>query len=441
VITASAKGAWEDASAREEALARDAADPLRAFAAEFLVPRDTRGRTLIYLCGHSLGLQPKAAAAYVGQELGDWARLGVQGHFHAERPWVDYHERLSVPLAELVGAIPSEVVAMNSLTVNLHLMLVSFFRPVAGRDCILIERAAFPSDRYAVASQLRFHGLDPAAHLIEVSPRSGEASLRTEDLLQRLDACADRLALVLLPGVQYLSGEALDLDPLITRARALNIPVGLDLAHAIGNLPLRLHDWNADFAVWCSYKYLNAGPGAIGGCFVHERHAQDRSRPRFAGWWGHDKTLRFAMGPDFEAIAGAEGWQLSNPPILSTAPLLASCDLFMRAGLPRLREKSIALTAYFERCLRAAVPARIAIVTPSDPAARGCQLSLRLLLPTARAKRCALRLEAAGIVGDWREPDILRLAPTPLYNSFIEAYCAAAALADALAAEAEGSHA
>ncbi len=441
MIAASRSPAWDDASAREEALACDAADPLRPFAAEFLIPRDHNGRTLIYLCGHSLGLQPKAAAACVSQELGDWAQLGVHGHFNAARPWVAYHERLSVPLAELVGAIPSEVVAMNSLTVNLHLMLVSFFRPVAGRDCILIERAAFPSDRYAVASQLRFHGLDPASHLIEVSPRSGEASLRTEDLLQRLDACADRLALVLLPGVQYLSGEALDLEPLIARARALNIPLGLDLAHAIGNTPLRLHDWNADFAVWCSYKYLNAGPGAIGGCFVHERHAQDRSRPRFAGWWGHEKAVRFAMGPDFEPIPGAEGWQLSNPPILSTAPLLASCDLFMRAGLPRLREKSIALTAYFERCLRAAAPERIAIVTPSDPAARGCQLSLRLLLPTARAKRCALRLEAAGIVGDWREPDILRLAPTPLYNSFMDAYCAAGALADALVAEAEGSDA
>ena len=413
-----------------EAEALDAADPLAGFADEFHRPFDAAGRPAVYLCGHSLGLQAKSVAAFVAEELADWRRLGVQGHHAAVRPWIAYHERLSAPLAELVGASPLEVVAMNSLTVNLHLMMVSFFRPAAGRDCILIEKSAFPSDRYAIVSQLRYHGLDPAKHLLEVEPRAGEHVLRCEDLVECIERQGTRLALVLLPGVQYLSGQTLPMAAVSESARRAGAKIGLDLAHAIGNVPLRLHDWGADFAVWCSYKYLNAGPGAIGGCFVHERHAHAVDLPRFAGWWGHDKSTRFLMGPDFDPLAGAEGWQLSNPPILATAPLLASLDVFRRAGFARLREKSLALTAFLRRSIGDLLPSgRIEFVTPAEPAACGSQLSMRLGLPTADAKRCFESLSAAGVIGDWREPDILRLAPTPLYNSFSDAHRAALALA------------
>lgn len=414
------------------ALALDQDDPLAAFADEFHQPVDAAGAKLIYLCGHSLGLQPKAAARHVEQELADWRRLGVQGHHDAGRPWIGYHELVAPALASLVGASEFEVVAMNSLTVNLHLMMVSFFRPHAERTKVLIEKSAFPSDRYAVVSQLQFHGLDPAQHLIEVELRPGESSLRTDDILDLIERERAHLALVLLPGVQYLTGQSLDLEPLIAAARGIGAAVGLDLAHAIGNTPLRLHDWNADFAVWCSYKYLNAGPGAIGGCFVHERHARNRSLPRFAGWWGQHKATRFDMGPDFNPIDGVEGWQLSNPPILSTAPLLASLDLFTRADRVRLRAKSILLTNFLERLLQTLLPDAVDIITPRAAEQRGCQLSLRLRRPPHEAKRCHERLTAAGVIGDWREPDILRLAPTPLYNSFSDALTAVDRLARAM---------
>jgi kynureninase len=328
----------------------DARDPLASFAAEFHHPVDAGGRKAVYLAGHSLGLQPKSAALYVAQDLAEWQRLGVLGHHEGMRPWIGYHEHAAPGLAALSGASASEVVAMNSLTINLHLMMVSFFRPEGARNCVLIEKSAFPSDRYAVLSQLEFHGLD-ARHLIEMAPRPGEHTLRTEDIIDTLEREGPRLALVLWPGVQYLSGQLFDLGLITAAARAAGAMVGLDLAHAIGNVPLRLHDWNADFAVWCSYKYLNAGPGAIGGCFVHQRHAQRPDLPRFAGWWGHDKARRFEMGPDFHAIAGAEGWQVSNPPVLSAAPLLASLELFGRAGLARLREKSLLLTGFMQRSI------------------------------------------------------------------------------------------
>ena len=282
----------------------DARDPLKALAAEFHHPHDRSGKRLTYLCGHSLGLQHESTKAYVEQELADWRRLAVLGHHAAERPWIPYHERAASGLASLTGAGPAEVVAMNSLTVNLHLMMVSFFRPLGERTRVLIEKSAFPSDRYAVASQLEFHGLNVRDHLIEVEPRPGEQTLRTEDIAERIEREGSRLALVLLPGVQYLSGQLLELAPLVAAARAAGAAVGLDLAHAIGNVPLALHDWNVDFAVWCSYKYLNAGPGAVGGCFVHERHANRRDLPRFAGWWGHDKAARFEMGPHFDPIPG-----------------------------------------------------------------------------------------------------------------------------------------
>ncbi|HMD73961.1 MAG TPA: kynureninase [Steroidobacteraceae bacterium] len=414
-----------------EAYERDAADRLAHFAAEFHHPRDPDGRRSIYLCGHSLGLQAKTVSAYVEQELADWRRLGVLGHTAARNPWIGYHEAVSEPLAELVGASAAEVVAMNSLTVNLHLMMVSFFRPDAARNCILIEKSSFPSDRYAIVSQLRLHGLDAESHLIEIEPRQGEQCLRTEDLVAGIEQYGERLALVLLPGVQYLTGQALDLAPVIASARRCGANVGLDLAHAIGNILLELHDWNADFAVWCSYKYLNAGPGAIGGCFVHERHATRSDLPRLAGWWGHDKDTRFLMGPEFKALPGAEGWQISNPPILSAAPLIASLDIFRRAGLRELRAKSMALTAFLERSIEFHLPGRAEIITPPQPEARGCQLSIRLKGTPAEARRRFATLTEAGVIGDWREPDILRLAPTPLYNSFADALHAIEALARA----------
>jgi kynureninase len=387
----------------------------------------------VYLSGHSLGLQPKSVARYIEQELADWRRLGVLGHHAAERPWIGYHEALAAPLGALLGAGETEVVAMNSLTVNLHLMMVSFFKPNAARNKVLIEQSAFPSDRYAVVSQLEFHGLNAAEHLIEAAPRPGERHLRTEDLVSLIEQEGSRVSVVLLPGVQYLTGQNLDLAPLIAAAQRAGARVGLDLAHAIGNIPLQLHDWNADFAVWCSYKYLNAGPGAVGGCFVHERHAQSAHLPRFAGWWGQTKATRFDMGPDFTPIVGAEGWQVSNPPILSTAPLLASLNIFHRAGLTRLREKSVALTGFLQHLIEGLLPESVEIITPSEARDRGCQLSLRLARPAHQARRCHQRLTAAGIVGDWREPDILRLAPTPLYNSYSDVFAAVDGLSRAMA--------
>ncbi len=348
------------------------------------------------------------------------------------RPWIGYYEALSSSLAELVGAAESEVVAMNSLTVNLHLMMVTFFRPGGGRNRILIEKSAFPSDRYAVVSQLEYHGLNAAEHLIEVEPRPGERGLRTEDLISLIEREGASLALVVLPGVQYLTGQCLDLPPLIAAARRAGAHVGLDLAHSVGNTLLSLHDWNADFAVWCSYKYLNAGPGAVGGCFVHERHASERALPRFAGWWGQRKATRFAMGPEFTPIEGAEGWQLSNPPILSTAPLLASLDIFKRAGIRRLREKSIALTRFLQQLIEGLLPGQVDIITPGAAAERGCQLSLRIARPAHEAKRCHDRLTAAGVIGDWREPDILRLTAVPLYNSYSDVFSAVDMLSRAI---------
>jgi kynureninase len=416
---------------RADAVARDAADPLASFAAQFHHPFDGLGRRLVYLCGHSLGLQPKSAAQYVEQELKDWQRLGVLGHHAAERPWIRYHEQAAAPLAALVGAHESEVVAMNSLTVNLHLMMVSFFRPELERNRILIEKSAFPSDRYAVVSQLAFHGLNAAEHLIEIEPRPGERTLRTEDVIDRIEQEGDALALALLPGVQYLTGQSLDLAPMIDAARRAGAATGLDLAHGIGNVLLNLHEWNVDFAVWCSYKYLNAGPGAIGGCFVHERHAR-LELPRFAGWWGHDPVLRFEMGPEWRPIPGAQGWQVSNPPVLSAAPLLASLEIFQRAGIRRLREKSIALTGYLQQLIETRLAGLMDIVTPGAAPERGCQLSVNLARSPAAAKRCHELLTTAGVVADWREPDVLRLAPTPLYNSYSDVFAAVDALSLAL---------
>lgn len=412
---------------RADALALDARDDLRQMRAEFHVPKRADGTDAVYLCGHSLGLAPRRALERVNEELRAWAHLGVEAHFSSARPWVSYHEHAASGLARLVGARATEVVAMNSLTVNLHLLLTSFFRPQGERRKVLLEANAFSSDRYALESQLRLHGLDPREALISVEPRQGEDLLRTEDLCAAIERAAGTLATVVLPGVQYLTGQALDIRTITSCAHAVGATIGFDLAHAIGNVPLALHDWGVDFAVWCSYKYLNSGPGAIGGAFVHERHAH-ADLPRLAGWWGHDKRSRFAMPPRFCPLAGAEGWQISNPPIFSAAPLLASLELFDRAGLERLRRKSIALTGFLEELLLTHAPDALTILTPRDPQARGCQLSIRLRRSPDAARAIHQALLQQGFICDWREPDVIRVAPVPLYNRFVEVWDFVAAL-------------
>ena len=409
---------------RDHAHALDAADPLAAWHDRFILPRDpVTGEERVYLCGHSLGAQPILAADYVEEVMRDWRSLGVEGHFDARVPWMRYHERLATTLAELVGAAPQEVVAMNTLTINLHLMLASFYRPTGERTAILIERGAFPSDRHAVESQIRWHGLDPAQALIEVEPRAGESLLRTEDLVATIEREGPRLATVMLPAVQYLTGQVLEVAAITQAALRAGCRVGWDLAHAIGNVPLDLHDAGADFAIWCNYKYLNGGPGAVGGAFVHARHAQAPDLPRLAGWWGHDPATRFLMGPEFRPAPGADGWQVSNPPILAMAPLAASLQHFATVGLDALRRKSIALTGYFEALVRERLAGRVEIVTPSNPRERGAALSLRLLNRAHDpAQRVFEGLRRRGILPDWREPDIIRAAPVPFYNRYDDAW-------------------
>jgi kynureninase len=421
---------------RAEALALDRADELSDFRARFALPRDAAGAELAYLCGHSLGLAPLAARTRVLEEIEDWERLGVRGHEHGRRAWVGYAERLAPLLASLAGAQPAEVVAMNSLTVNLHLLLASFYRPTRTRYRILIESGAFPSDRYLVDSQIRWHGLDPATALIEVAPRPGEELLRMEDIDARIGAAGESLALVLWPGVQYRTGQAFEIAQIVSSAHRSGAMVGFDLAHAIGNLPLSLHDSGADFAAWCSYKYLNGGPGAIGGAFVHERHGHDARLPRLAGWWGSNPATRFAMGNEFELTPGAAGWQLSNPPVLSAAPLFASLELFAAAGMTRLRAKSRTLTAFLQAALRARCGDELQLITPAAAEERGAQLSVRVRGGSDRARRVFAALGQRGVVADWREPDTIRLAPAPLYNGYLDAARAADELAAAIGARA-----
>jgi kynureninase len=418
-------------TSKENALALDQNDSLALYRNQFHIPQNVTGQQTIYFCGHSLGLQPKRTETLVQQELELWKQRGVEGHFTGERPWLSYHEQLTDGLSELCGALPIEVTAMNSLTVNLHLLLISFYRPTTQRHKILTEANAFASDRYAVCSQIQLHGFDPANSLIEIKPRSNEDLLRTEDILSLLEREGHTIATVLLPGVQYLTGQYLDIQRITQVAQQQGCTVGFDLAHAIGNMPLELHSWNVDFAAWCSYKYLNSGPGAIGGIFVHERHARDRKLPRLAGWWGHEKHTRFNMPHDFAPLSGAEGWQLSNPPIFACAPLLSSLEVFQSAGLSRLRTKSLQLTGFLYKLLEIHCP-NIKIITPSDPTQRGCQLSLRLPMPSAAAKQIYDQLIVKGIICDWREPDIIRVAPTPLYNTFTEVFTFVEILQDML---------
>jgi kynureninase len=406
-----------------EAFARalDAADPLRTCRDQFHIPRGVDGRPLIYFCGHSLGLQPKSARTLVESELDTWAQDAVEAHFRGTAPWYSYHEMLREAGARLVGARPGEVVFMNSLTVNLHLMLTSFYRPAGDRAGILIDTPAFPSDRYAVASQLALHGHDVADSLWTVSPRPGEQVIRVEDVEELLNQRGPQIAVLLFNAVNFFTGQLFDVHALTAAAHRHGCIAGFDLAHAAGNVPLQLHDWDVDFAVWCSYKYLNSGPGAVGGCFVHEKHGRDLTLPRLAGWWGNDPATRFRMHlqPEFVPQPGADGWQLSNPPILAMAPVRASLNLFDEVGMTALRARSERLTGYLQYLLDRLPPGRMEVLTPRDASQRGAQLSM---LIQDRPREMLSRLQAAGIICDFREPNVIRVAPVPLYNTFEEVW-------------------
>lgn len=401
------------------AAALDAADPLRELRGQFLFPQH-QGADQAYFVGNSLGLQPRGAQAMVQEVMDLWARIAVEGHFTGPTHWMNYHRLVRGQLARVVGAQPVEVVAMNTLSVNLHLMMVSFYRPTRERPAILMEAGAFPTDRHAVEAQIRFHGFDPATDLIEVQPDEANGTLSMAAIERAIAEHGKRVALVLWPGVQYRTGQAFDLDAITRLARAQGAAVGFDLAHSVGNMPLALHDVAPDFAVWCHYKYLNGGPGAVAGCFVHERHARDTTLPRFAGWWGHEQATRFRMAPEFVPELGAEGWQLSNPPVLGLAPLRASLELFEQAGMDALRAKSLQLTGYLETLVRARLHNVLQIVTPAEPERRGCQLSLRVAGGREQGRSLFEYLQSVGVLGDWREPDVIRISPTPLYNRFVD---------------------
>lgn len=410
----------------------DAEDKLAPFRDRFHIPKTREGKEVIYLCGNSLGLQPKATEAAVMQELEDWKMKGVEGHFHAKNPWLPYHESVSQLAANIVGAKPSEVVMMNGLTVNLHLMMASFYRPTEKRFKILIEHGPFPSDRHAIESQIRFHGHDPEEALVELHPRQGEEVLNLEDVEHYIGAEGKSIALILMSGVHYYTGQVFNMERIARVGFNQGCVVGFDLAHAAGNIPLKLHDWGVDFACWCSYKYLNSGPGAVAGCFVHERHAKEFELPRLAGWWGHDKSTRFQMGPEFKPMEGAEGWQLSNPPILSFAACRPALELFAEAGMDNLRAKSVQLTGYLEFLLDNLNLPHLELLTPRKTGERGCQLSLKL---SRDGRAIFTALDKAGVVCDWREPDCIRVAPVPLYNSFTDVYRFAQIFAQAAGAE------
>ena len=397
----------------------DEKDPLGSFRSRFHLPRDKSGNEHVYLCGNSLGLQPKTTAAALDQELLDWQNLGVEGHFHAANPWMPYHEFLTEAMAEIVGAKPHEVIVMNTLSVNLHLMMVSFYRPTSKRYKIVIEADAFPSDKYAVQSQAKFHGYDPESAIIELTPRQGEECIRENDILTLLEEQGDEIALIMLGNTNYYTGQFFDMKQITQWGHERDIVVGFDCAHGAGNVPLALHDSGCDFAVWCSYKYLNSGPGSLGGVFIHERHADNPTLPRFEGWWGHDKETRFKMRDAFLPMYGAEGWQLSNPPILSMAAIWSSLRIFKEAGMPKLREKSIQLTGYLEELVTQIGEGVIKIITPSEPGKRGSQLSLQV---KGADKSLYNAITSLGVIADWREPDVIRVAPTALYNSYEDVF-------------------
>lgn len=400
----------------------DSQDSLASYRERFYIPQ-VNGKDAFYFTGNSLGLQPKATKEYLQQELDDWALYGVEGHFHAKNPWVAYHKILTKPFARLVGAKPGEVVAMNGLTVNLHLMLVSFYRPQGKRTKIICEAKAFPSDQYTLESQVKFHGLDPEETIVEVAPRAGEHTIREEDIHAKIAEVGDELALVFWGGVNYYTGQVFDMGAMANSAHAVGALCGIDLAHGVGNISLQLHDWEVDFACWCSYKYLNSGPGGISGVFVHEKHADKPELPRFAGWWGYEEDTRFMMAPGFKPMSGAQGWQLSNAPVMSMACCKASLDIFDEVGMEKLEAKSLLLTNFMEFVLND-ISSRyencnFEIITPKETIARGCQLSV---LMHGQGKEMFDYLTEEGVIADWREPNVIRMAPVPLYNTFEDVY-------------------
>lgn len=399
----------------------DKKDPLAHYRQRFYIP-EKNGSPVIYFCGNSLGLQPRSAKEHLETDLEDWKRLGVEGHFHARNPWFYYHKRFSEKEARLIGAKPSEVVVMNTLTVNLHLLLVSFYRPAGKRVKILMEAGSFPSDRYAVESQIRDHGLDPRDVLVELEPREGKHTLDTGDIESKIKELGEELALVFLPGVQYYTGQRFDLSRITVAAHNVGAMAGYDLAHATGNVPVELHNWQVDFAAWCSYKYLNSGPGGVSGVYIHEKHGENDSIPRFAGWWGHDEERRFLMEKTFHPQKGAAGWQLSNAQVLPMAVHKAALDIFDAAGMEQLRKKSLLLTGYLEYLIREAgkeTGADFRVITPENENERGAQLSI---MTFTRGKEIYENLGQHNIVADWREPGVIRVAPVPLYNTFREVY-------------------
>tara|TARA_Y100000589_G_scaffold20775_1_gene17062 strand:+ start:10718 stop:12010 length:1293 start_codon:yes stop_codon:yes gene_type:complete len=400
----------------------------------FHVPLTERGEDAIYFCGNSLGLQPRATAAHVEEIVADWQRLGVDGHRGARTPWYSYHEIFREQGARLVGARPGEVVMMNSLTVNLHLLLTSFYRPQGRRTRILMESPAFPSDIYCIRSHLEARGLEPDDHILIVEPRSGEDCLRTDDIVAAIEEAGDRLATIMMGGVNYLTGQALDLHAITEAGHRVGAVVGFDLAHAVGNIPLKLHDWNVDFAAWCSYKYLNSGPGAIAGVYVHERHGSNPELPRLAGWWGNDPDTRFRMHLEdrFIPVPSADSWQISNPPVLAMAPLRASLDLFDSIGMDSLRRRSLALTGYLRERLEAVPGRRYRITTPADADSHGCQLSI---VVDEDAEAAFRTIESMGVVADFRPPATIRVAPTPLYNTFEDCHRFASMMAESFGSE------
>ena len=398
----------------------DAQDDLNKYRSEFHFPK-VNDKQVIYFTGNSLGLQPKRTKSYIDEVMNDWANLAVEGHFYADKPWWDYHERFAAPLSKIVGALPTEVTVMNTLTVNLHLLMVSFYRPTKTRYKIICEEKAFPSDQYMFQSQVDFHGYASNDAIVEIKRREGEHNIRLEDVLAKIDEVGEELALVLIGGVNYYTGQVFDMKTITAAGHKAGAIVGWDLAHAAGNIKLELHDWNVDFASWCSYKYMNSGPGNASGCFIHEKH-HNASLPRFAGWWGHNKERRFKMEPQFDAVKGAEGWQISNLPILSLAPYLASVEMFDEVGMDAIIEKRNKITSYLEFVLQEIdkeVDSTFEIITPTDPTERGCQLSVFL---HGEGRSLFDYLMKNGVITDWREPNVIRLAPVPLYCSFEDMY-------------------
>jgi len=403
----------------EDAISFDQNDVLNKYRDQFHIPKGKDGNDTIYFCGNSLGLQPRITKSYIEQELEDWKNMGVEGHLHAKNPWKPYHEFLTDQMAKIVGAKPIEVVVMNSLTVNLHLMMASFYRPTPKRHKIVIDYNPFPSDLYAVQSQAAWHGFDPAVSIIILKPEPGSDTVSIQSIKELLEREGDSIAIFALAGVNYYSGQFYDVKTITSLVQAYGIPIGWDMAHAAGNIDLKLHEWGCDFAVWCSYKYLNSGPGSLAGCFVHERHANREDLPKLAGWWGQDKAIRFQMGPEFHAIPGAEGWQMSNPPILSMAAIRASLSIFEEAGIGQLRKKSIQLTNFLAELLLNIDSDRISLITPTNSENRGAQLSIRV---KGADKSLFHGLMSQNVISDWREPDVIRIAPTPLYNTYKDAF-------------------